>query len=267
MLTEKKLVEIFTEIGIKKMDSLVVHSSYRSLGQVEGGPLIVLKALMEVIGPEGNLLLPTFNYFEKDLIFDRKNTPCKTGIIPETGRKMAIAVRSEHPTHSIAAIGPEADTFTKNHLLARANGRSSPLDLLAGKNGKVLLIGVAHTSNTILHVAEDYAELPKVCSYQPIPSVLIKNDENEKYLHSLDSSISCSCGFGSAEFYLRDKNLITDSRAGNSLIQLLPASAAIEVVSAKLKEKPIFMACSNPHCISCRGLEKNLNKYSVRPLT
>ena len=41
---------------------VLVHSSYKSLGGVEGGAEAVIDALMAWVGPNGTVLLPNFNF-------------------------------------------------------------------------------------------------------------------------------------------------------------------------------------------------------------
>jgi aminoglycoside 3-N-acetyltransferase len=78
MLTFEKLVEEFRELGVMKGDVLFIHSSYKSFGGVEGGPQTVINALLDVIGVEGTLIMPTFNYdFLKGTPGTIRNTPRK----------------------------------------------------------------------------------------------------------------------------------------------------------------------------------------------
>ena len=49
-------------LGLQAGMGVVVHSSLRSLGHVEGGAQTVVEALMEIITPEGTLVMPSFNH-------------------------------------------------------------------------------------------------------------------------------------------------------------------------------------------------------------
>ena len=46
MLDYKKLVTEFKRIGLKEKDVVLVHSSFKSFGEVEGGPQTVVDALI-----------------------------------------------------------------------------------------------------------------------------------------------------------------------------------------------------------------------------
>ena len=46
------LVEELKELGIKEGESVMLHSSLRSLGTVEGGAETVVEAFLQAIGPK-----------------------------------------------------------------------------------------------------------------------------------------------------------------------------------------------------------------------
>jgi len=82
-------------------DTLLVHSSYKSLGAVDGGPQIVVNALEAAFGPEGTLVMPTFNFdFTRGQPWDVRSTPSKMGILTELVRNDPRARRVFHPFYS-----------------------------------------------------------------------------------------------------------------------------------------------------------------------
>lgn len=261
------LVNQFREAGLDSGDNVLVHSSFRSLGKVEGGPQAVLQALLEVIGKTGNLMFPTFNYSRPlpEPYYDPCRTPCRTGIIPETGRAYAGALRSLHPTHSVVVIGPQARALTEKHLEVRAFGIGSPLDLFQRAGAKVLLLGVGQCSNSTLHLAEEYAGIAKYSPCNPLPFVKIRLPGNEERIieHQLDTSPSCSRGFEAAAYCLRHEGIVRDARIGDSLAQFMKASDVVAHVGNLLKDEPNVLRCSDPCCIGCNrarreGLENKL---------
>jgi len=260
-VAQEQLVTGFRGIGLERGDGLIIHSSLRSLGYVDGGADTVLDALLEVIGPDGNLMLPTFNYTRPlpEPYYDPAVTPGRTGIIPETGRQRPGAVRSLHPTHSVAVVGPDAAELTRDHLVGRAFGTGSPIDRLAQTGGKVLLLGVGHVSNSMIHVAEEYAELPKASAYpEPLPSAKVLMPDSTERVHQLDTSCSCSASFGGAELALRRDGLIRDARFGSCLTQIVDSRALIECVVRMMAEQPDVLLCTRPECEPCIGTRENL---------
>ena len=152
------------QLGLAAGSRVLVHSSLSSFGRVEGGADAVIDALLEAVGSSGTVLVPTLtataqHSSKNPPVFDAANTPCWTGRIPETFRARPNANRSLHPTHSVAAIGADADELTRDHTYS-----VSPCDDLSpyGKlaqddGGYVLLLGVGHKSNTTFHHVEELA--------------------------------------------------------------------------------------------------------------
>ena len=46
-------------------NTILIHSSFRSLGSVIGGTGAVIEAFKDVVGPEGLILMSSFNLVEK----------------------------------------------------------------------------------------------------------------------------------------------------------------------------------------------------------
>jgi len=255
-----EIFDLLRSLGLREGDDLLVHSSYRSLGPVENGPEGMLDVLLQVVGSRGHLMMPAFNYsFPLPVpYFDQKTTPSRTGILCELARHRGV--RSLHPTHSVAAIGPDAEDLTAGHLEVRAFGLGSPIDRLARRGGKILLLGVGQTSNSTIHVGEEYAALPKVpkggSGVQLYASV--RHLDGRIVEHPLDSSPSCSAAFGVLEATLREEGVIQDAVLGDCLIQCMSGSAVISCTERLISTNPRALLCARPGCASCRGVESNL---------
>ena len=82
MLTFEELVDGFRKLGVAEGDTLLVHSSYKSLGEVEGGPQTVIRALEAALGEQGTLIMPTFNFdFTQGKPWDVRKTRSKMGAL------------------------------------------------------------------------------------------------------------------------------------------------------------------------------------------
>lgn len=259
-LTKEKLVTAWRALGLRAGDDLLVHSALRSLGAIEGGADAVLDSLLEVLAPDGNLMLPAFNYSRPlpQPYFDPKSTPARTGILPERGRLRPGAKRSLHPTHSVAVIGPDASALTENHLETRAFGIGSPIDLLAQRGGKVLLLGVAQMSNSTIHIAEEHAHIPKAAVYNPLPGVGVLRPDGSVIEHRLDSSPSCSAAFEAVAWTLRKNGAIQDGRAADAMIQVMKGADVLEIIGQLLAAQPNALLCNNSDCATCPGTRVNL---------
>jgi len=178
-------------MGIKEGDILFVHSSLKSLGFVEGGAKTVINALLDTIGQEGTLVIPTYplhnTMYElcnmKNYVFDFKNTPTGLGAIPAEFLKYKDIYRSIHPTHSISAMGRYAKDITESHHLGSTYGENSPWAKLIEMNGKFLGIGISLGPTTQYHYVEEVMgdKFPIKVKVDEIYSIKCKINEN-KYI-------------------------------------------------------------------------------------
>jgi len=162
-LTKRRIIGDLEALGLKRGDSVVVHSSYKAIGGVEGGPRTVIDALADVVDPEGALLLPNLNIpheFTADdpPRFELKKGPLRQalGIIPELFKFEYATGFSIHPTHSMMGIGEKAAGILKDHEKAGLPcGPGTPWEQNALAGGRILLIGVDQRCNTTYHCAEE----------------------------------------------------------------------------------------------------------------
>ena len=87
-------------------------------------------------------------------MFNSMTTPTTNGAIPDAMWRRSEAVRSLHPTHAIAAIGPKAAEYCENHFENGIWTENSPISRLIHGNGYILVLGVTHEFSTAYHVAE-----------------------------------------------------------------------------------------------------------------
>lgn len=174
--TRTSLANDFRRLGLAAGMTVLVHSSLKSLGWVNGGPVAVIQALQDVLTPAGTLVMPAHSgdlsdpvYWENppippswhDLVretmpvFDPRLTPTRgMGRIAELFRTWPDVRRSFHPQLSFAAWGKQAEFVTANHSLSNALGEKSPLARVYDLDGYVLLLGVGYDSNTSFHLSE-----------------------------------------------------------------------------------------------------------------
>jgi len=169
-IIKEKLLHNFRNLGVELGDILFIHSSFKSLGTVEGGAETVVSALEDAVGPDGLILMPSFNLVESDKRAETWNietTPSTVGWLTEFFRRMPGIYRSDHYSHSVAARGKGAKDFVSGHL--RREGYKSPWDREPwGKtygihspmykayqaDGKLLMLGVDYNSSTYVHFVE-----------------------------------------------------------------------------------------------------------------
>jgi aminoglycoside 3-N-acetyltransferase len=152
------------DLGVRPGGVLLVHSSLRSLGPLEGGAEALILALLEALGPQGTLLLPALSYaFVSPAfpIFDLHRTPACIGVLPEYFRTRPGTLRSAHPTHSVCGTGLGAAELLSGHELdSTPVGPHSPFARLPGQRGQILFIGCGLRPNTSMHGIEELVVPP-----------------------------------------------------------------------------------------------------------
>ena len=169
-------------LGLAPGATVMVHASLSALGYVVGGPEAVVDALIGAIGPTGTLMMPAHSGQYTDPAnwrnppvpvewiesmreamppFDVAKSPTRMmGSIAEYFRLSPGVCRSNHPTVSAAAIGPNTRMLLEGHSLDQGLGEGSPQARLYDIDGQILLLGVSHANNTAMHVAE-YRAVPE----------------------------------------------------------------------------------------------------------
>ncbi len=141
--TKEELKSCLQKMGLTGNEAIMVHSSMKSIGEVEGGADTVVDALMEYFA-EGLLMTPTHTWAQMSReynVFDPATEKACVGIIPNVFMKREGVVRSLHPTHSIAAYGKDA----RQYIVGEENA-TSPCppggcwDRLKDINAKINLI-------------------------------------------------------------------------------------------------------------------------------
>jgi aminoglycoside N3'-acetyltransferase len=161
-----KLVVDLRALGIAAGDVVFVHSSLSGIGKIYGGAETALRALLDVLTPEGTLIVPTYHMIGgnmeatclavDDYIFDPRTDPTELGEIPSAFLNFQGVKRSIHPTHSVSAVGREAEYVTgAHHTSPSALGQDSPWDRLVKLDGKVLGLGISMGPVTFYHMIED----------------------------------------------------------------------------------------------------------------
>ncbi|SIO09853.1 aminoglycoside 3-N-acetyltransferase [Singulisphaera sp. GP187] len=163
-LTMPQIENDLRALGVRTGGILLVHSSLSALGYVVDGAPAVLEALIKAIGPGGTLVLPTHSWRIMEAgrrDFDVRTSSSCVGAIPETFRRMPGVVRSLHPTHSVAAMGPLAGWLIADHEYSQTPcGEGTPYARVLDHNGQILLLGVGLTANTAFHAIEALVQVP-----------------------------------------------------------------------------------------------------------
>lgn len=179
MYTKQDIINGLIQIGVKPTDTLMVHSSMKAVGQVEGGADTVLDAFIQYM-KEGLLIFPTHTWEQMNdeyNIFDPKTEPSCVGILTNLFRIRPGVIRSLHPTHSVAALGKDAkDYISGDDQFDTPCARNGCWGKLYDRKAKVLFLGCSLKKNTFLHGVEEWHQIPNRLMEKPRNLKVVKED-------------------------------------------------------------------------------------------
>ncbi|MCX7804902.1 MAG: AAC(3) family N-acetyltransferase [Planctomycetota bacterium] len=164
-------------LGIREGDVVLMHSRATSVARAHDlnkapdlGMRWVIEALLDAVGPDGLLAVPTFTRtFAKTSegptgeVWHPDRTPSRVGSLTNYLLKWPGRFRSDHPTHSVAAVGKRAAEFCAGHSWregATTFDWRGPWGKLVEWDGKILWLGTDMRTQTAVHTVEDWMRLP-----------------------------------------------------------------------------------------------------------
>ena len=158
---QEDIEQSLAEIGIKKGDILFSHMNLGFFGIPEGGMTennlfeIFYKAIFNVLGDEGILIVPTFTYsFTSNKKFDINNSSSQMGFFAEKLRKLPNTIRTIEPMFSVSIAGNIKKIFpNKIEVSNQCFGKDSIWDLMYLNNAKICNFNV-DSASTFIHYVE-----------------------------------------------------------------------------------------------------------------
>ena len=251
MWKEVDVAKDLLNLGFKKGDVVLIHSSYKSLGELEGGAQTFFNALESVLGEEGTICLPTLTFSTvsaTNRYFNLQETKSNVGYLSEFFRtQVKGAVRSSHITHSVTVKGKYADFLVKGHEKDQVMvGENSPFAKLPSLNAKILFLGCSPSSNTIMHGVETVVKPPYLFhNATPLEYTYQDGDKTETRLLTRFT-------FGdtkTSQKYDRMLNLLTENECWQGKIcdancYVMLAKAVWEKGLEKIKDNPFYFVDS-----------------------
>ena len=220
---KERIFKDLKNLGIEKGDALFVHSSFKSLGPIDGGAETFFKALLSYIGEEGTLVFPAFTFAEVTLenpVCSMKHSKSAVGYLSEYFRTQIDGVkRSCHATHSCCVWGKHRDFLIQDHEKdTYAVGKNSPIYKIQNLGGKILFLGCSTDRNTAMHGVERlYGEVPFSTPYKGVYT--IETQTGEKISQTLSRGAFVVDGVEYAQKYSRLENVLnaTETQKGKIL--------------------------------------------------
>jgi len=226
---------------------LLVHASFRALSPVQGGPRGVLDALLEALGADGTLVMPSWTGRD-DVPFDPRTTPAAEdlGVVAETFWRLPGVKRSEHP-FAFAACGPRTEEIVAGPLPLPPHAPGSPVDRVHALDGWILLLGVGHDANTTLHLAELLAGVP----YRVRRACTVLRDGAPTRVDYGENDHCCR-RFALVDGWLRDAGLQSEGLVGHAPARLFRSRDLVRLAIPQLEREPLlFLHSPSDRCAEC----------------
>jgi aminoglycoside 3-N-acetyltransferase len=264
MISFREIEKGFRQLDLNPRTPVIVHASLKSFGDVvPGGAGTVLGALTNCFS---SVMMPTFTYksmltplvgpknngltygirHDTNLMaeaFDCKTTPADRlmGSLAESLRNHPKANRSLHPILSFAGINVQSALQLQTPFQPLA-----PIQDISQRQGWVLLVGVNHTVNTSLHVAERLSGRQQFLRWALTPNGVLE----------CPNYPGCSDGFEAIDPYL--STITRRATIGKALVRAVPILQMLDITLDLLRKMPQALLCDHPGCERCYAVRQSL---------
>ncbi len=242
--TKEDIIDQLSAMGEPRGSVVLMHSSIRLIGKVEGGAKTLLDAMIEYFTSEGGLFcVPTHTWanLKKDITLDMNDPKTCLGAFSDFAAADQRGIRSENPTHSMTVFGNRrrALEFIKDEInVTSGTAPESCYGKIYREGGYILLAGVAHNKNTYLHCVEEIIGTSNRLSEPLDVTVKLSSGELVKTkirAHKTSFTDDVSLRFPKYETAFRYHGAIRDGFIGNAPAQLCDARIMKDVMESIMK--------------------------------
>ncbi len=248
-LDRSAVYQALRRLGLGFGHVVFVHSSLSSMGHVEGGAEAVVDAFLDVLGPEGTLVVPTYTPSHRGLgsVFDPANDPSEVGRITEVTRRRPGAVRSCHLRESVAALGPAANDMMRVHRAA-AWAADGPFWKFYELDARILLLGVPYFRSSFWHLIEQMLQ-PQYGRWTEYEARVKDPDGTERPLWFRSFGVGPDGqpprDFNKLGARLEARGLVSVGTVGNAMGRLFRARDAFDVGVAEFRDDSMLFATTD----------------------
>lgn len=235
LITRGELVSQLKKFQHIKGKIVTVHTSLKAVGEIDGGGEALLSILIDFFTGDGGILcVPTHTWDSE--VYDRRTAYSCIGVLPRLAAAHPDAVRTLHPTHSMAVFGDREKVKEFINYEGMADTPTNPngcYGKLFAEDGYVLLIGVGQDKNTYLHCVEEMLDTPcRLTDYKVERTIIHKDGTEEKrFLYWFDDKIpDVSVYFPKFEEPFRHYGCIEDGYIGDAKVQVCSARKMYAVI-------------------------------------
>lgn len=224
---------------------VLMHSSLRAIGNVEGGAATLLDTMIAYFTRDGGLFcVPTHTWHNlgKDITLDMNSDDNCLGAFATVALNDKRGIRSESPSHSMVVFGDreKAEDFIKNEpYITSPTAANSCYGKLYAMGGHILLAGVAQNRNTYLHAVDEILGTPNRMDRTPLRTAVRRSSgeiiKRDLTLYYTDYTEDISYRFVKYETAFRYHKCIVDGYIGNAPTQLCDARKMKETIALIFK--------------------------------
>lgn len=249
MYTKQQLMQHLSDMGIDPKGTLLIHSSMKSIGEVEGGAETVLDAVIEYM-KDGLLILPTHTWLQINLnnpVFHAASEPSCVGLLTNLFMKRPGVFRSLHPTHSIGAIGSDAEEYVKGEEFTTSPcPRTGCWGRLYDRRAQILMLGCTLSSYTFLHSVEEWADIPDRLTPEPHTLYTVAPDGTRYTVPQHRHMHSNSVFFVKMDDVYLKNGAMERTRFGDAQCLLCDAVKTADIAMEYLKKDPNLFSDAKP---------------------
>lgn len=167
VINKEDIKQSLQATGLKAGALVKVHSGMKEIGWLEKGEDTVLEALLETIGPQGTLVMPTYTALDQltpencNEPFEQTRCPVWTGRIPVRFSRYPGVVRDRHPLWSNTYCGPLARELAEiNEREIYGYGKEKVHWHMSMQGGSTMLLACSFKSCSAMYVPYDVLEFP-----------------------------------------------------------------------------------------------------------
>lgn len=259
ILSQKDIEKDLLKLGVKSGDTLFLRVSYKAIGKIEGGPVAFIKALEEVVGKDGTIIMTAFpkkyirqlRWFHKSKVFSKDNKPKPTtGIIPVLAMSLPESKVSEKLEFPFIAIGKHAEYLTTNHTHDKT-GYWLLEEAIKKYGCKCLRVGGEPFVGST-HIAFDEVLEEKGFYQTKLKYGLYLEENGERKWFDTPNTVFCRPGIKSYVGKIVDASKISEGHIGNGYAILTDMQASLAKELELFRNDIRITLCDNPDCMDCR---------------
>ncbi len=259
MHTFEKIKDDLVRLGVQQGDTLFLRVSYKAIGQIEGGPKVFLNALLDVIGPDGTIVMTAFppkhitqlRWLYRNYVASKENFPKPfTGVMPVMALTFPEARLSNKLEFPFVAIGRHADYLTENHTHDK-RGYWPLRELIEKFDCKCLRIGGRPLFGSTHVALEDIFDSQNAYMSKLRKGLYIKENGKVKWYDEPNITF-CGKAFSQYTDRITQASKLHEGTVGDGYAIITSMRKSYEEEVRIYSEDIHHLLCDDPDCLLCR---------------